>query len=339
MRATVVVTSPSTALRRGRHGRAARSASPWSSPAPTPCHRVQAAATPRPAAPALRGHAHRPQRPRAAAAGTRRPDAPRLGRCTTSAAPRATPTPRPACRPWPHRWASAWHGTARWTRRRCSAHYAAADVFVLASLHEGFGMVITEALAHGLPVVASDAGALAQTLPADAGLQVPAGEVAPLQAALARCCPTPRCASAWRRVRAQPPRACRPGRSRPPVSRPCWRASNEHGHLQRRLAADCASRLMPQRAMPPLGAAAGEPAGLAANGSDPTPARDRPGLRHRRQPALARAPAGWSTAVAGGGPRCGFVALLARTPGRGGGRKDGPRRGPASAAVLRRTGV
>ena len=77
-----------------------------------------------------------------------------------------------------------WHGEM--DAQALQAHYASADVFVLASLHEGFGMVITEALAHGLPVVASDAGALAQTLPADAGLQVPAGEVAPLQAALAQ---------------------------------------------------------------------------------------------------------------------------------------------------------
>jgi glycosyltransferase involved in cell wall biosynthesis len=75
-----------------------------------------------------------------------------------------------------------WHGEV--DASALHAHYAAADVFVLASLHEGYGMVITEALAHGLPVVASDAGALAQTLPAQAGLQVPAGEVAPLQAAL-----------------------------------------------------------------------------------------------------------------------------------------------------------
>ncbi|MDO8887053.1 MAG: glycosyltransferase family 4 protein [Hydrogenophaga sp.] len=77
-----------------------------------------------------------------------------------------------------------WHGEV--DAQALHEHFAAADVFVLASLHEGFGMVITEALAHGLPVVASDAGALAQTLPASAGLQVPAGEVAPLQAALAR---------------------------------------------------------------------------------------------------------------------------------------------------------
>lgn len=77
-----------------------------------------------------------------------------------------------------------WHGEV--DARALQAHYAAADVFVLASLHEGFGMVITEALAHGLPVVASDAGALAQTLPPGAGLQFSAGKVAALQAALVR---------------------------------------------------------------------------------------------------------------------------------------------------------
>lgn len=77
-----------------------------------------------------------------------------------------------------------WHGEL--DAQALCEQFAAADVFVLASLHEGFGMVVTEALAHGLPVVASDAGALAQTLPADAGLHVPAGEVAPLQAALAQ---------------------------------------------------------------------------------------------------------------------------------------------------------
>jgi glycosyltransferase involved in cell wall biosynthesis len=77
-----------------------------------------------------------------------------------------------------------WHGEV--DAQALHAQYAAADVFVLASLHEGYGMVITEAMTHGLPVVASDAGALAHTLPAQAGLQVPAGEVAPLQAALSR---------------------------------------------------------------------------------------------------------------------------------------------------------
>lgn len=75
-----------------------------------------------------------------------------------------------------------WHGEL--DAQKLSAYFAAADVFVLASLHEGFGMVVTEALAHGLPVVASNAGALAQTLPQGAGLSVAAGDVSALRFAL-----------------------------------------------------------------------------------------------------------------------------------------------------------
>lgn len=77
-----------------------------------------------------------------------------------------------------------WHGEVDATALH--AHYAAADLLVLASLHEGYGMVVAEALAAGLPVLASDAGALAQTLPAQAGWRVPPGDVPALQAALQR---------------------------------------------------------------------------------------------------------------------------------------------------------
>jgi glycosyltransferase involved in cell wall biosynthesis len=77
-----------------------------------------------------------------------------------------------------------WHGAV--IGHALQAHYAQADLFVLPSLHEGFGMVVTEAVSHGLPVLTTTAGALAHTLPPEAGLQVPAGNAAALREALGR---------------------------------------------------------------------------------------------------------------------------------------------------------
>jgi glycosyltransferase involved in cell wall biosynthesis len=67
--------------------------------------------------------------------------------------------------------------------------YAAADVLVLASRAETFGMVVTEALAHGLPVVAAEVGGLPEALGYDTqgarpGLLVAPDDPAGLGAAL-----------------------------------------------------------------------------------------------------------------------------------------------------------
>jgi glycosyltransferase involved in cell wall biosynthesis len=82
----------------------------------------------------------------------------------------------------------------RWTgavsREELDKTYAEADALVLATRAESWGMVVTESLARGLPVLASDVGGLGEALGSTSlgkpGLLVPVGEVSAMATALRR---------------------------------------------------------------------------------------------------------------------------------------------------------
>jgi glycosyltransferase involved in cell wall biosynthesis len=59
-----------------------------------------------------------------------------------------------------------------------SVLYASGDIFALATQYEGYGMVFAEAMAHGLPIVASGEGAVRDTVPETAGLLCETGNAA-----------------------------------------------------------------------------------------------------------------------------------------------------------------
>jgi glycosyltransferase involved in cell wall biosynthesis len=91
------------------------------------------------------------------------------------------------------------------TGRDLDRCYAAADLLVLPSHSETYGMVVTEALARGLPVVAADVGGVPEALGHGAGgarpgTLVPPGDAAALAAALRAWLGDARLRGAWRRA-------------------------------------------------------------------------------------------------------------------------------------------
>jgi glycosyltransferase involved in cell wall biosynthesis len=105
-------------------------------------------------------------------------------------------------RPVPHT-----HDGIRFTGPRTGADldaaYADADLFVLVSRAETYGMVVTEALARGLPVVATAVGGVPEALGAAPGGRVPGRLIPPddpaaLAAALRAWLTDPRLRDDWR---------------------------------------------------------------------------------------------------------------------------------------------
>lgn len=64
--------------------------------------------------------------------------------------------------------------------------YDQATLCVVPSWYEGYGMVVTESLARGLPLITTTGGALTETVPDNAGLKVPPGDIDALSNALKR---------------------------------------------------------------------------------------------------------------------------------------------------------
>jgi glycosyltransferase involved in cell wall biosynthesis len=97
---------------------------------------------------------------------------------------------------------AAWHGldgclkfTGALSRQAVSEQYRSADVLAVPSVVAGDGdrdgvpNVVLEAMAHGLPVVATDAGAIPEAVVSEStGLLVPQGDAVALAAALQHVC-------------------------------------------------------------------------------------------------------------------------------------------------------
>jgi len=67
-----------------------------------------------------------------------------------------------------------------------ASYYSTADIFVLPTLHDPWGLVVNEAMAYGLPIVVTNRAGCAPDLVSDNGFVVPAGDVDALKRALER---------------------------------------------------------------------------------------------------------------------------------------------------------
>src|SRR5206468_944799 len=90
-----------------------------------------------------------------------------------------------------------------------NALYDGADLFVLPTLHETYGMAVAEALARGVPIVSTTTGAIAELVGDDAGILVDPGDERAFARALAGVMIDPvqrmRLAEGARRARARLP--------------------------------------------------------------------------------------------------------------------------------------
>jgi glycosyltransferase involved in cell wall biosynthesis len=64
------------------------------------------------------------------------------------------------------------------------AAYAGADVFVMPSRYEGFGMPFIEAMRYGVPVIGTDIGGVPEVVPDGTGLLIPLEDVDALVSAM-----------------------------------------------------------------------------------------------------------------------------------------------------------
>jgi glycosyltransferase involved in cell wall biosynthesis len=77
--------------------------------------------------------------------------------------------------------------------------YQDADVFVLATRSESYGMAVAEAVAHGLPVISMGTGAIPALIGADAGILVRPDDTEALREALALAISDPLRRASWAR--------------------------------------------------------------------------------------------------------------------------------------------